>query len=72
MKKRRVKQSTLFNLKGILILLAFGIWVNLLIEAKEHIGSLKDAFSVLGSDTLFVIIVTYILLIVFGLIFEAE
>ena len=72
MKKKTVKKSTLLNLKGILILLAFGIWVNLLIEAKEHIGSIEDALSVLGGNTLLLIIGTYIVIIVVGLIFEAE
>ena len=59
-------------MKGVLILLAFGIWVNLLIEAKEDIGSLEDAFSVLGSNTLLLIIGTYIVIVVLGLIFEGE
>ena len=59
-------------MKGVLILLAFGIWVNLLIEAKEDIGSLEDAFSTLGSNTLMLIIGTYIVIVVLGLIFEGE
>ena len=72
MKKKRVKQSTLLNMKGVLILLAFGIWVNLLIEAKEDIGSLDDAINALGGNTLLLIIGTYVVVVVVGLIFEAE
>ncbi len=59
-------------MKGVLMLLAFGIWVNLLIEAKEDIGSLEDAFSALGGNTLLLIIGTYIVIVVLGLIFEGE
>jgi len=71
-KKKTVKNSTLLNLKGVLILLAFGIWVNLLMEAKEDIGSIEDAFSQLGSNTLLLIVGTYIVIVVVGLIFEGE
>jgi len=59
-------------MKGILILLAFGIWVNLLMEAKEDIGSIEDAFSQLGGNTLLLIVGTYIILVVVGLIFEGK
>ncbi len=72
MKKKNIKKSTLLNLKGVLILLAFGIWVNLLIEAKEHINSIKDMFSALGGNTLLIIVATYIIIVIVGLIFEAE
>ena len=59
-------------MKGVLILLAFGIWVNLLMEAKENIGSIEDAFSQLGNNTLLLIVGTYIVVVVVGLIFEGE
>ena len=72
MKKKNIKRSTLFNLKGILILLAFGIWVNLMIEAKENIGSLEDAISAYGGNTLLMIIVGYIVMVTVGLFFEAS
>ena len=72
MKKKRVKKSTLFNLKGILILLAFGIWVNLIIGVKENLQSVEDAIYQLGGNTLFIIIVTYVILVIVGIFFEAE
>lgn len=40
MKKKTVKESTMFNIKGILILVAFGVWVNLMIGIKENFGTL--------------------------------
>ena len=72
MKKKTVKKSTMFNMKGILILLAFGIWVNLMIGISENYESLKDAILALGSNTLFVIIATYVLLIILGVFVEGE
>ncbi len=71
MSKKTIKKSTMFNLKGILILLAFGIWVNLIIGTEENIGSIADAIQAYGSNTLLMIIVGYIALIVLGLFFEA-
>ena len=72
MKKKRIKKTTLLNLKGILILLAFGIWVNLIIGVEEEIGSISDLFRVYGGNTLLMIITGYIVLVIVGLFFEAE
>lgn len=72
MKKKTVKKSTMFNMKGILILAAFGIWVNLLIGIKENYQSLKDAILALSGNTFFMIISTYILLVVLGIFIECE
>ena len=72
MKKKTVKKSTMFNMKGILILLAFGIWVNLMIGISENYESLKDAVFALGSDTFFVIVTTYVLMIILGIFVEGE
>jgi len=71
-KKKRIKKTTLLNLKGILILLAFGIWVNLIIGVEEEIGSISDLFRVYGGNTLLMIIAGYIVLVIVGLFFEAE
>ena len=72
MKKKTVKNSTMLNLKSVLIIVAFGIWVNLMIAIKENLGSLKDMIIAYGSNTLFVIISTYIVLIIVGLFIEGE
>ena len=72
MKKKHIKKATLLNLKGVLILLAFGIWVNLIIGAEEEIGSISDLFRVYGGNTLLMIIAGYIVLVIVGLFFEAE
>ena len=72
MKKKTVKKSTMFNMKGFLILLAFGIWINLVIGISKNYESLKDAVLALGSNTLFVIIATYILMIILGIFVEGE
>jgi len=74
MKKKTVKNATLFNMKGILILVSFGVWVNLIIGIKEDFGSFKEmisSFSFAG-NTLAVIIVTYILFVILGLFMEGE
>ena len=62
----------MFNTKGILILIAFGVWVNLMIGIKENYTTLKDAVLALGENTLFIIIVTYILLVIVGIFLEGE
>jgi len=72
MNKKTVKRSTLLNLKGILILLAFGIWVNLLIGVKEHLGSIEEALAAMGGNTLVIITVTYVIIVILGIFFEAE
>ncbi len=72
MKKKTVKKSTLLNLKGILILLAFGIWVNLIIGIVEHLPSVEEAIYRIGGNTLMIVVVTYVVLVIVGIFFEAE
>ncbi len=72
MKKKTVKKSTLLNLKGVLILLAFGIWVNLLIGVKEHLTSIEEALRAMGSNTIVIVTVTYVIIVILGIFFEAE
>jgi len=71
-KKKTVKKSTMFNMKGILILTAFGIWVNLIIGISKNYESLKDAILALSGNTFFIVIVTYILLVILGIFVEGE
>ncbi|RRS31844.1 MAG: hypothetical protein P794_02930 [Epsilonproteobacteria bacterium (ex Lamellibrachia satsuma)] len=72
MKKKTVKNSTLFNMKGILILIAFGVWVNLTIDIKENFESFKDMIFSLGGNTLLIIIVTYVLFVILGIFVEGK
>ena len=62
----------MFNMKGILILTAFGIWVNLIIGISKNYESLKDAILALSGNTFFIVIVTYILLVILGIFVEGE
>jgi len=62
----------MFNMKGILILLAFGIWVNLIIGINKHFDSIKDAILVYSSNTLIVITVTYLIFVIIGLFIETH
>jgi len=72
MKKKTVKNNTLFNLKGILILIGFGIWVYVMTEIDEDFTTLKEAILAYGGNTLFVIIATYVVLVIVGLFVEGE
>ncbi|SFV67647.1 hypothetical protein MNB_SV-10-1490 [hydrothermal vent metagenome] len=72
MKKKTVKHTTMLNMKGVLILVSFGIWVTLMMEIKENFNSLKDTIIAYGSNTLFVIIGAYIALVVLGLFVEGN
>jgi len=62
----------MFNMKGILILIAFGVWVNLMIGVKENYATLKDAIYALSGNTLLVITVTYIILVIIGIFVETH
>jgi len=62
----------MFNMKGILILLAFGVWVNLMIGISDNYDTLKDAIYALSGNTLLVIIVTYVILVIIGIFVETH
>lgn len=63
MKKKMIKAKTMLNFKGFLILSAFGIWVYVMMNIKEIYGSAKDTLLYYGGNTLFIIMVLYILII---------
>jgi|GEM_PF-3303944 len=63
MKKKPIKPVTMLNLKWFLILSAFIIWVYVMMNMKEIYGSIKDTLLYYGGNTLFIIMVLYILII---------
>ena len=63
MKKKTIKAKTMLNFKGFLILSAFGIWVYVMMNMKEIYGSAKDTLLYYSGNTLFIIMVVYILII---------
>ncbi len=72
MQKKTVKQSTMLSFKGMLILLAFGIWVYVLMMLGEDINTLKDAFFSYGGSTIGIIVTLYLAFVVLGLFIEIE
>ncbi len=72
MKKKAVKKNTLFNMKGILILLSFMVWVNLIFEVKEEIGSISDFLQIYAGNTVLMLIIGYTSVVILGLFFEAK
>ena len=72
MKKKTVKKSTMLNFKGFVILISFGVWVTLMMEINESYDTLKETIMIYGSNTLFVVIAAYIVLVILGLFIEGE
>jgi hypothetical protein len=72
MKKKTIKQSTMLNLKGFLILIAFGIWVYVIMNSGESIQSTKEAIYSYGGNTLLIISVLYILIILLEFFIDIE
>lgn len=64
MKKKPVKPATMLNLKGFLILSAFGIWVYVMMNMEEIYGAAKDTFIYYAGNTLFIIMALYIVIII--------
>jgi uncharacterized membrane protein len=60
MKKKQIKPSTMFNLKGFLYLIAFGVWVYLIMADGEGFKTFYDALIGYGQNTLMIITVLYI------------
>ncbi|WP_153015047.1 hypothetical protein [Sulfurovum riftiae] len=62
----------MFNMKGILILVAFGVWVNLMIGIKENFETLKEALMSFAGNTAMVITVTYVVFVILGIFLQGE
>jgi len=70
MKKKRVNSATMLNLKTLLMLLAFGVWVYVMMYFADSGESLKDAIFSYGGNTLIIISIAYILLILLELLID--
>jgi len=62
----------MLNLKGFLILIAFGIWVYVIMNSGESIQSTKEAIYSYGGNTLLIISVLYILIILLEFFIDIE
>lgn len=63
MKKKPIKPGTMLSLKWFMILSAFIIWVYVMINMKEIYGAVKETLLYYAGNTLFIIMVVYILII---------
>ena len=72
MKKKTIKRSTLFNMKGIVYLAAFAIWVIILMDLPEEISSVKDFISAYGSNILVIISFIYIAIVLLEFFVDIE
>ena len=63
MKKKPIKQTTMLNFKGFLYLVAFGIWVFVLMNMSEEITSIQDAAYSYGGSALVIMCLVYIVII---------
>lgn len=70
MKKKSIKPGTMLNFKGFLILSAFGIWVYVMMNMEELYGAAKDTYMYYAGNTLFIIMVLYILIILLELFLD--
>ncbi len=61
--KEEKEERTLFTPKGILIILAFAVWVNLTVGIIHNTEAVIDTIKLLGQDTLLVVIITYMILL---------
>ncbi len=62
----------MLKMKAILILIAFGVWVNLMIGIKENFETLKEAFMSFAGNTAMVITLTYVVFVILGIFLQGE
>ena len=70
MKKKTIKPGTMLNLKWFLILSAFIVWIYVMMNIEEIYGSIKDTLLYYAGNTLFIIMVLYILIILVELFLD--
>lgn len=63
MKKKTVKPGTMLSLKWFMILTAFIVWIYVMLNIEEIYGSIEDLFSYYAGNTLFIIMILYILIV---------
>ncbi len=72
MKKKSVTQGTMLNLKGMLYLTAFAIWIFVMMNISETLNFTKDAIVSYGGSTAVIIFVMYIIFLLLELFVDIE
>jgi len=72
MKKRPIKHATMLNLKGMLYLIAFGIWVFIMMRIADTLHFSKEAILSYGGSTALIIFSVYILFLLLELFLDIE
>jgi len=72
MKKRSLKQGTMLNLKGMLYLIAFGIWIFVMMNIADTLEFSKQALLSYGGGTAVIIFIFYMIFLLLEFVIDAE
>ena len=72
MKKRSLKQGTMLNLKGMLYLIAFGIWIFVMISIADTLEFGNEALLSYGGSTAVIIFILYMIFVLLEFVIDVE
>ncbi len=72
MKKKSVTQGTMLNLKGMLYLTAFTVWIFVIMDISDTLEFTKEAVLSYGGSTAVVIFIFYIIFLLLEFFVDVE
>ena len=72
MKKKSVTQGTMLNLKGMLYLTAFTVWIFVIMDIADTLEFTKEAVLSYGGSTAVVIFIFYIIFLLLEFFVDVE
>ena len=72
MKKKSVTQGTMLNLKGMLYLIAFSVWIFVMMDIADTSDFTKKSILSYGSNTAVIIFIFYIIFLLLEFFVDVE
>lgn len=72
MKKKSVTQGTMLNLKGMLYLTAFSVWIFVMMDISDTLEFTKEAILSYGSNTAVIIFIFYVIFLLLEFFVDVE
>ena len=72
MKKKSVTQGTMLNLKGMLYLTAFAVWIFVMMDISDTLEFTKEAILSYGSNTAVIIFIFYVMFLLLEFFVDIE
>lgn len=72
MKKQTVKHSTMLSMKGVLYLIAIGVWIFVMSEIEDDFNFSRESLTSYWGSTALILFIAYVMVVLLELFVDVE